>query len=101
MRRMKKTKKRLIPKFRSEGEERAFWASHDSTEYLDWAKGRGVVLPNVKPSVRTISLRLPESVIARLKLLAHKRDVPYQSLLKVLLSERLKQEEAALSRRPE
>ena len=92
---MKKTKKKVIPKFRSEGEERTFWARHDSSEYLDWTKAQRALLPNLKPSVRTISLRLPESVIARLKVLANKRDVPYQSLLKVLLAERLKQEEAA------
>jgi predicted DNA binding CopG/RHH family protein len=91
---MKKAKKKVIPKFRSESEERAFWASHDSSEYLDWTKAQRTLLPNLKPSVRTISLRLPESVIARLKVLAHQRDVPYQSLLKVLLAERLKQEEA-------
>ncbi len=71
------------------------WAGHDSTEYLDWTKAQRVILPNLKPSLRTISLRLPESVIARLKVLANKRDVPYQSLLKVLLAERLKQEETA------
>lgn len=92
---MKKTKKKVVPKFRSESQERTFWAGHDSIEYLDWTKARRVILPNLKTSLRTISLRLPESVIARLKVLANKRDVPYQSLLKVLLTERLKQEEAA------
>ena len=93
---MKKAKKKVIPKFRSEGEERAFWASHDSSEYLDWTKAQRTLLPKLKPSVRTISLRLPESVIARLKVLANKRDVPYQSLLKVFLAERLKQEDVTL-----
>ena len=91
---MKNAKKKTVPKFRSERGERAFWAGHDSTEYLDWTKAQRVILPNLKPSLRTISLRLPESLIARLKVLANKRDVPYQSLLKVLLTERLKQEEA-------
>ena len=92
---MKNAKKKAVPKFRSEREERTFWAGHDSTEYLDWTQAQRVILPNLKPSLRTISLRLPESLIARLKVLAHKRDVPYQSLLKVLLTERLKQEEAS------
>lgn len=91
---MRKAKKKAVPKFRSERQERAFWTVHDSTEYLDWGKAQRVILPDLKPPLRTISLRLPESVIARLKVLANKRDVPYQSLLKVLLTERLKQEEA-------
>jgi predicted DNA binding CopG/RHH family protein len=91
---MRKVKKKVIPKFKSEGRERAFWASHDSSDYLDWTKAQRALLPNLKPSLRTISLRLPEALIARLKVLANKRDVPYQSLLKVLLAERLKQEEA-------
>jgi predicted DNA binding CopG/RHH family protein len=91
---MKKLKKKVIPKFKAEARERAFWANHDASEYLDWTKAQRALLPNLKPSVRTISLRLPEPLIARLKVLANKRDVPYQSLLKVLLVERLKQEEA-------
>jgi predicted DNA binding CopG/RHH family protein len=91
---MRKAKKKVIPKFRSEEHERAFWASHDSSDYLDWKKGQRTLLPNLKPSVRTISLRLPEPLIARLKVLANKRDIPYQSLLKVFLAERVKQEEA-------
>jgi len=90
---MRKLKKKVIPKFKSEARERAFWANHDSAEYLDWSKAQRVVLPNLKPSTRTISLRLPEPLIARLKVLANKRDVPYQSLLKVLLAERIKEEE--------
>ena len=95
---MRKLKKKVIPKFKSEARERAFWASHDSSEYLDWTKAQRALLPNLKPSLRTISLRLPEPLIARLKVLAHQRDVPYQSLLKVLLAERLKQEEAKQGR---
>jgi predicted DNA binding CopG/RHH family protein len=91
---MRKMSKKVIPKFRSEGHERAFWAKHDSSEFLDWTKAQRALLPKLKPSVRTISLRLPEPLIARLKVLANKRDVPYQSLLKVLLAERLKQEES-------
>jgi predicted DNA binding CopG/RHH family protein len=91
---MRKPKKKAIPKFKSAADERAFWADHDATEYLDWTKAQRVVLPNLKPSTRTISLRLPAPLIARLKVLANKRDVPYQSLLKVLLAERLKEEES-------
>jgi predicted DNA binding CopG/RHH family protein len=85
------TKKR-IPKFRSEQDERKFWAKHDSTEYLDWQTAQRRRLPNLKPSLRTISLRLPVSMIEDLKIVANKRDVPYQSLLKVFLAERLERE---------
>lgn len=81
-----------IPKFRSEDEEREFWATHDSSEYIDWKKAKRVVLPELKPSLKTISLRLPESMIEELKLLAHKKDVPYQSLLKLFLSEKINEE---------
>jgi predicted DNA binding CopG/RHH family protein len=88
---------RRLPQFRSEDEERAFWATHDSTEYVDWHKGSRATFPNLKPSLRTISLRLPESMIAELKTLANKRDVPYQSLLKVFLAERIAEELAASS----
>lgn len=84
--------KKRIPKFKNEDEEREFWATHDSTEYVNWNKGRRVVLSNLKPSIRTISLRLPESMIEELKLLANKRDVPYQSLLKIFLAERIDEE---------
>jgi predicted DNA binding CopG/RHH family protein len=84
--------KKRIPKFRNEDEERKFWATHDSTEYVNWSKGKRVVLSNLKPSIRTISLRLPESMIEELKLLANKRDVPYQSLLKIFLAERIDKE---------
>lgn len=81
-----------IPKFKSEDEEREFWATHDSSEYIDWKKAKRVVLPELKPSIKTISLRLPESMIEELKLLAHKKDVPYQSLLKIFLSEKINEE---------
>ena len=81
-----------MPKFRTEAEERKFWAKHDSTEYVDWKKGKRVVLPNLKPSVKTISLRLPEAMLEELKLLAHKRDVPYQSLMKIFLSEKIRED---------
>ena len=81
-----------IPKFSSAAEERSFWRSADSTEYVDWKKAQRRVFTNLKPSLKTISLRLPESMIEELKLLANKRDVPYQSLLKVFLGERIEQE---------
>jgi len=81
-----------IPEFKSEEEERQFWAEHDSTEYVDWSKAKRGVFPNLKPSTKTISLRLPESMLEELKLLANKNDVPYQSLVKVFLSERIESE---------
>ena len=81
-----------IPEFRSEEEERQFWSEHDSTEFVDWSKSRRGVFPNLKPSTKTISLRLPESMLEELKLLANKNDVPYQSLVKVFLSERIESE---------
>jgi len=84
--------KRRIPNFKSEDEEPEFWATRDSTQYLDWSKARRVVLSSLKPSVKTISLRLPESMIEELMLLANKRDIPYQSLLKVFLAERIEKE---------
>ena len=84
---------RLPPKFKSEAEERAFWESKgsDLTEYLDWAKAQRVVLPNLKPSTRTISLRLPQHLLDSIKVAANARDVPYQSLIKVWLQEKIKQ----------
>ena len=85
------TKKR-IPKFKSEAAEREFWAKHDSTDYVDWDAAKRVVLPKLKPSQKTISLRLPAMMFAELKRLANKRDVPYQSLLKVFLAEKLREE---------
>jgi predicted DNA binding CopG/RHH family protein len=81
-----------IPKFKTEAEEREFWANADSSDYIDWSKARRVLLPNIKPSLRTISLRLPEIMLEELKLIANKRDVPYQSLIKIFLSERLSKE---------
>jgi predicted DNA binding CopG/RHH family protein len=84
--------KKKIPEFRSEEAERKFWAEHDSTDYIDWQTARTRRFPNLKPSLRTISLRLPVSMIEDLKVLANKRDVPYQSLLKVFLAERLERE---------
>jgi predicted DNA binding CopG/RHH family protein len=85
-------RKKQIPTFRNEDEEREFWATHDSTEFLDWSKAKRAVLPNLKPSTKAISLRLPESILVSLKMLANKRDVPYQSLLKVFLAEKVEEE---------
>ncbi len=76
----------------NEDKEREFWATHDSTDYIDWNKGKKIVLSKLKPSIKTISLRLPESMLEELKLLANKRDVPYQSLLKIFLAERIEEE---------
>jgi predicted DNA binding CopG/RHH family protein len=84
--------KKKIPKFKSEDKEREFWAEQDSAEVLDWKKAKKVMLPNLKPSIKTISLRLPESMLEELKILANKKDVPYQSLLKIFLSERIEEE---------
>ncbi len=81
-----------IPRFRDEDQEREFWATHDAAEYFDWPAGRRAVFPNLKPSTETISLRLPASLLADLKVLANRMDVPYQSLLKVYLAERVSQE---------
>ena len=79
-----------IPKFASEDEEREFWATEgrDSTQYIDWSKARLARFPNLKPSTRSISLRLPLSLLERIKIEANKRDVPYQSLIKVWLAEK-------------
>lgn len=81
-----------IPKFKNEDDERTFWATHDSREYIDWKKAKKVILPNLKPSIKSISLRLPESMIEELKLLANKKDVPYQSLVKMFLAEKIGEE---------
>src|SRR3974377_2064374 len=81
-----------LPKFKSEDEERTFWETADSTEYIDWSRGKRKKLVGLKPSLRTISLRLPVAMIEDLKLLANQRDGPYQSLLKVFLAERLAKE---------
>ena len=85
-------KKKKVPKFKSEDKEREFWAKEDSTQYIDWSHARRVILPRLKPSLKTISLRLPELMLSELKLLANKRDVPYQSLIKIFLAERLEKE---------
>ena len=89
------TTKKRKPEFRTEDEERAFWAAADSKDFIDWSSAKRVKLPKLKPTLRTISLRLPVAMIEDLKILANKRDVPYQSLLKVFLAERLAQERRA------
>ena len=87
-----KSMRKKIPKFNRENAERDFWGRADSTEFIDWSKGKRATLANLRPTLRTISIRLPESMIAQLKRLANKRDVPYQSLVKLFLAERLKVE---------
>ncbi|MBS3778982.1 MAG: BrnA antitoxin family protein [Desulfovermiculus sp.] len=79
--------KKTIPEFQSEGEERAFWETHDSSEYIDWTQAQPASFPNLKPSTKTISLRLPEGLLERIKKEANKRDMPYQSLIKSWLFE--------------
>ena len=80
-----------IPKFKSEQEEREFWEIHDSSDYVDWSKAGSVALPNLKPSTKTISLRLPEGLLDSIKIEANKRDMPYQSLIKAWLAEDVKE----------
>ncbi len=87
---MKKLK--LIPIFKNEDAERNFWDTHDLTDYFDTSKAEEVIFPNLKPSTETISLRLPQFLLAEIKQLANKKDVPYQSLMKVFLSEKVSQE---------
>jgi predicted DNA binding CopG/RHH family protein len=88
----KRSRRKPMPSFRSEDDERTFWETHDTTPFLDWSNARVAVFPNLKPSTETISLRLPAALLAELKALANRRDVPYQSLLKVFLAERVDRE---------
>ncbi len=87
---MNKLKK--IPVFKNEEEESEFWAAHDSSKFIDWKNAERAVFPNLKPSTKTISLRLPEHILDEIKMLARKRDVPYQSLIKIFLKDRLNDE---------
>jgi predicted DNA binding CopG/RHH family protein len=89
---MSTPKRKPLPSFSTEEQEREFWATHDSSDYVDWSTAPKRSFPNLKPTLRTISLRLPEAMIGQLKVLANKRDIPYQSLLKQFLAERLQQE---------
>ncbi|RPI73332.1 MAG: hypothetical protein EHM45_20895 [Desulfobacteraceae bacterium] len=84
--------KKKTPKFKNKAEERLFWQKHDSSEYLEWSGAEDTVLPKLKPSTKSISLRLPESMIEELKVLANKRDIPYLSLLKIFIAEKINAE---------
>ena len=84
--------KQKIPQFASEDEERAFWATHDTADYFDYAKAQPTLMPHLRPTLKTVSLRLPESLVESIQVLAHKKDVPYQSLMKILLSEGVERE---------
>ena len=86
---MSKAKK--VPKFKTEAEERLFWENHDSSDYVDWKQAESVSMPNLKPSTKTISLRLPEGLLDSIKIEANKRDMPYQSLIKSWLADDVKQ----------
>ena len=81
-------KAKVVPQFRDDAEERRFWETHDSSLYVDWSTAERVRLPNLKPSTRSISLRLPVALLERIKIAANKRDVPYQSLIKTWLAEK-------------
>ena len=85
------SKDKRVPKFKTEAEERAFWENHDSTDYVDWKQAESVSMPNLKPSTKTISLRLPEGLLNSIKIEANKRDMPYQSLIKSWLADDVKQ----------
>jgi predicted DNA binding CopG/RHH family protein len=85
----KQTNKQAIPKFKTEAQERAYWEAHESTAHVDWSKAQKVKLPNLRPTTKTISLRLPQHLLDGIKVAANARDVPYQSLIKVWLQEKL------------
>jgi predicted DNA binding CopG/RHH family protein len=87
--------KTKIPTFNSEAEERAFWEKHDSTGYVDWSKAKKAVFPKLKPSTTTISLRLPDTLLDRIKVEANKRDMPYQSLIKAWLAQDIEEHRGA------
>lgn len=87
---MKKLKP--IPRFKNEDEEDEFWSTHSSVDYIDWSKARRVSFPNLKPSTKSITIRVTESLLNSLKQIANKKDVPYQSLIKIILDEKVKEE---------
>jgi predicted DNA binding CopG/RHH family protein len=89
---MKRNATIKIPNFKNENEEHEFWANHDSSEFINWDKAKNVTLSKLKPSLQTISIRLPKILLDELKLIANKKDVPYQSLMKIFISERIEQE---------
>ncbi|MGQ0684227.1 type II toxin-antitoxin system BrnA family antitoxin [Bradyrhizobium sp.] len=82
-------KLKRVPAFKTEAEERQFWEKHDSTDYVDWSKAERVRFPNLKPSTTAISIRLPSALLEQIKIAANKRDVPYQSLIKMWLAEKV------------
>ena len=84
--------KKKIPEFKSEAEERRFWQKHDSSEYINWNEAEIAVLPKLKPSVKSISIRMPEMMLNQIKVMANNKDVPYQSFIKTILSEKIRQE---------
>jgi predicted DNA binding CopG/RHH family protein len=94
-RRRHKRRKKAIPRFKTEDQEREFWSKHDAVDYFDWSRAVQAAFPNLKPSTTSISLRLPTSMLTELKSLANKRDVPYQSLMKLYLAERIERERKA------
>lgn len=83
------SKSKPTPRFKTEAEERKFWETHDSTDYVDWSKAERVRLPNLRPSTTAISIRLPVGLLEQIKIAANKRDVPYQSLIKMWLAEKI------------
>ena len=95
-----KTMSNSIPEFKNEDEERAFWATHSPLDYFDATKSRKALFPNLKPSLKSISIRLPEDMLANLKMLAHKKDVPYRSLAKVYLARQILLERASFGAAP-
>jgi len=98
--RIKEPVRKPVPAFATEAEEREFWETHDSSQFVLWGRARRAVFPNLKPSTETISLRLPRGLLFELKALANKRDVPYQSLLKVFLAERVARENGRIDTLP-
>ncbi len=89
-----------IPRFKSEQDERAFWSKHDATEYVDFSRAKEVIFPEIKPSSQSISIRLPESLLDTIKVMANQKDVPYQSLMKLLLADAVDRESRRLPTRP-
>ena len=89
---MKSKKLKPIPEFKSEEEEFKFWQKHDTADYIDWSKARHTIFPNLKPSSQTISLRLPLAMLDDIKVMANKRDVPYQSLMKIIIADAISRE---------
>jgi predicted DNA binding CopG/RHH family protein len=89
------SKVKTVPKFKTEAEERSFWEKYDSSDYVDWPKARSVSMANLKPSTKTISLRLPEGLLDSIKIEANKRDMPYQSLIKSWLADDVKESREA------